>query len=532
MATTPIRLSRRMVLRGAAGFTLALPFLPSLVEKEAVAAPVTARPRLFWLGTDHGGAFDTNMFPADALLTQQATFLSGHTVRSGALAATTSGGSASLSPVLSAKSASLTAQLLGKMNVLRGLDVPFYIAHNTGLHLGNYARNDGNGDDGSAVTQMGMRPTIDQIMARSSSFYTPADLASTKARAMVINPGRALSWAFSNPSQGTSSPVQSVQGASSSLQLFNSMFNAGATGPKARAPVVDKVLASYNSLRQGSARLSAADKTRLDTHIAMIAQLQGSLTATLACTTPATPGDDASHHTATNKADATAAGQLWADVVAAAFACEASRIGVFGWGDTQAFSDYVGSDWHQDVAHQWFTAQPQAWLTQSYQGVFENVLLYLAAKLDALQDVDGKTVLDNSLLVWSQECCMATHDSYAIPVVTFGGAGGYFKTGLYCDYRKIGESAAAIHPDTQYLPGYTTYPGVLYAQWLANVLQAMGVAPGEFELWKDSAGNVQHGYGTAFLTQDTWTPPYVQHYQSTTSPYFTGASGPLPFLKA
>ncbi len=35
------------------------------------------------------------------------------------------------------------------MNVLWGLDVPFYIAHSTGLHLGNYARNDGNGDDGS-----------------------------------------------------------------------------------------------------------------------------------------------------------------------------------------------------------------------------------------------------------------------------------------------------------------------------------------------------------------------------------------------
>ena len=117
----------------------------------------------------------------------------------------------------------------------------------------------------------------------------------------------------------------------------------------------------------------------------------------------------------------------------AAFACEASRIGVFGWGDTQAFSDYGGSDWHQDVAHQWFMTQPQAWLTQSYQGVFENVFLYLAAKLDALEDVDGRTVLDNTLMAWSQECCMATHDSYAIPVVTFGGAGGAFNTGLYCD---------------------------------------------------------------------------------------------------
>ena len=56
------------------------------------------------------------------------------------------------------------------MNVLWGLDVPFYIAHNTGLHLGNYARNDGNGGDGKAV-QAFPRPTIDQIMAWSPSFY-------------------------------------------------------------------------------------------------------------------------------------------------------------------------------------------------------------------------------------------------------------------------------------------------------------------------------------------------------------------------
>jgi hypothetical protein len=529
---TSIHINRRMVLRGAAGFTLALPFLPSLVAKEAKAAPVTARPRLFWFGTDHGAAFDSNMFPPDAMLTNQATFIPGHLVTSGTLAASSSGTSASLSPILSASSATLTPKLVGKMNVLRGLDVPFYIAHNTGLHLGNYARNDNNGDDGTNVSKAGMRPTIDQIMANSASFYTSADLGSTKARSMVINPGRALSWAFSNPAQGVQSTVQNVQGTSSSLKLFNSIFNPSAAGPKTRAPIVDKVLANYNSLRQSNTRLSAADGMRLDTHIAMISQLQASLTASLACATPATPTDDASNHTALSKTDAAIEGQLWADVVAAAFACEASRIGVFGWGDTSRFSDYAGSNWHQDVAHQWFLPQQQGWLTQSYQGVFEQVFLYLAAKLDSLTDVDGRTVLDNTLMAWSQECCMSTHDSYSIPVVTFGSAGGYFNTGLYCDYRKIGETAAKIQPSTAYVPGYTTYLGVLYAQWLANVLQAMGVAPSEFELWTDSSGNVQKGYGTAYLTDDGWTPPYDQHYQSLSSPYFTGASGPLPFLKA
>jgi hypothetical protein len=122
---------------------------------------------------------------------------------------------------------------------------------------------------------------------------------------------------------------------------------------------------------------------------------------------------------------------------------------------------------------------------------------------------------------------MTTHFSYAIPIVTFGSAGDYFKTGLYCDYRNVGASQASI---TTLQPS-TTYCGVLYAQWLANVLQAMGVQPAEFELWKDSSGNVQHGYGLPFVCEDYETPAYQQHYQNTSSPYFTGASGPLPFIK-
>lgn len=528
MSNSKLALSRRMLLRGAGGFALALPFLPSLTERRAQAAPTGARPRLFWLGTDHGGAFDANMFPGDALLTNHANVVPGHAVASGRLAAAVAGGVASLSPILRASSSALTPRLVGKMNVIRGLDVPFYIAHNTGLHLGNFARNDNNGNDGAAVTAKGMRPTIDQIMGSSGSFYTPTDLAGTKLRSMVVNPGRQLSWAFSNPQQGTSSLVQSVQGATSSLQLFNTIF-AGTTSMKTRPPVADKVLQSYNSLRQSNTRLSSADKTRLDAHIAMIAQLQSSLNAKLACTTPPTPTDDAERHQGLTKSDATILGQLWADVIAASFACDASRIGVFGWGDTSAFSDYRGNDWHQDVAHQWFSMQPQAWLTQSYQAVFENVFLYLAQKLDQMDDGNGASVLDNTLMVWSQECGMASHDSYSIPVVTFGGAAGYFNTGLYVDYRKVGETSAEL---TNNVSGYKSYLGVLYGQWLANVLQAMGVPRAEFELWKDAQGQTAPGFGTPYLTTEGWTPPYAQHYQSLTSQYFKMASDPLPFLVA
>ena len=174
------------MLRGIGGATLALPVLPSLLCKTAYAAdPVFTRPpRLWWVTTEHGGAFEASMFPSTSLLTNSQALYSDHTVTSGALAPTTSGSDTVVSPVLRAPSSALSAALVAKMNVLWGLDVPFYIAHNTGLHLGNYARNDGNGGDGKAV-QAFPRPTIDQIMAWSPSFYS--NLSSIRERAMIMS---------------------------------------------------------------------------------------------------------------------------------------------------------------------------------------------------------------------------------------------------------------------------------------------------------------------------------------------------------
>src|SRR6185369_5122991 len=188
-----------------------------------------------------------------SLLTNSQALYSDHTVKSGALVPTTSGSDNVLSPVLRAPSSAFSTKLIGKMNVLWGLDVPFYIAHNTGLHLGNYARNDGNGGDGKAV-QAFPRPTIDQIMAWSPSFYS--NLSSIRERAMIMA-NRPVSWNYSDPTM-TSSSIENVRGYSSSLDLFNKIF-VSTTGPAPRAPIVDRVLANYNRLRNGSTRLSAAD---------------------------------------------------------------------------------------------------------------------------------------------------------------------------------------------------------------------------------------------------------------------------------
>ncbi len=558
-SSSVIRVGRRHFLAGAGGFALAIPFLGSL-EKMARAGAPAVQPRYFYFGTDHGGCWDQNFFP-QVTATQSTTVpgVPGHTVSAGPLAVTAAGGTATMggSKVLTASSSALTPALVAKMNILRGLDVPWYISHNTGL-LGNFARNDNNGSDGKAVTTLGGRPTIDQVMASSPSFYTQANMATTKAASLIINGGtQPHSWALTTPGNATGG-VTPVSNNLSSLALFRSIF--GSSTPKARKPVVDLVNANYKSLVQSSTRLSSADTTRLNQHMQMLSTLETQLSATLSCAVPPTPSMDNSqlgrYGTAPN---AGKWGQLYADVVAAAFACNASRIGVFGFGDTSGFSPgYASSgdtDWHQECAHKWFIDQPQGWLVESYQGFFEQVFLYFAAALDGITDANGQTVLDNSLVVWGQECSMETHAQTGVQTVTFGSAAGAMKTGLYCDYRQNGQmtnrsqfspyndGGGATGGASAMIANYVTYPGLLWEQWLATQLLAMGVPATEWELWKDSSGNAQHGYGTPFVGADqNYGSNYAPHYLPSTttwsagspaanaSPYFANASTPLPFL--
>lgn len=517
MTTKNTKLTRRQVLLGVGGATLALPILPSLMTKTAFGQDPTSpsAPRLFWLTSDHGAAFETSMFPSPDLLSPAGSIFSDHAYKMGALNGAVSGDTRSLSAVLSASSSRFSETLQSKMNVLHGLDVPFYIAHNTGLHMGNYARNDGNGADGVAV-QGDKRPTIDQIMAWSDSFYP--DLAGIKERSMIMG-GRPISWNYSSPSTQSGS-IENVRGTTSSREMFNRIFVAPTEmDDQARKPVADKVRESYSMLRNGNSRLSVADKRRLDDHMDRISELERRLTTVASCGSVTEPTDEASQHWKNDPAEVKLYCELMVDVVVAAFTCGTSRIAALGLDETARFMAYSG-DWHQNVAHQWQLDESQKLLVPSYQRVFEWLFLDMAAKLD-VEEANGSTYLDNTLMVWTQECGMETHGSVSIPTVTFGSAANYFKTGQYFDFRRTED------PKSKYgTNGGDQYTGVLYAQWLATVLQSMGIAPSEFELWGHK------GYGVPFITGDTWGPPYKYHYESAESRYFQMASDILPGMKA
>jgi Protein of unknown function (DUF1552) len=519
-----VPLTRRQFLVGTGGFTLALPMLSSLLVKQAYGAdPVFVRhPRLWWLTTNHGAALESAFFPSESLRSDSQSLFHDHNVAAGALRGTAVDSATAevmISPVLRAPSALLSERRISQLNVLRGIDIPFGIGHHTGGHLGNYAYNQAVG--GIAFqAQSQPRPTVDQLLGWSPRFY--ADLSAVRERVLVMGT-REISFGFSDPSTA-SGTVQNIRGATSSLELFQRVFMpASATGSAARVPVVDRVLSSYRSLRNGNRRLSAADRQRLDDHMDRLAELQRKLNTAVpsACGGASKPSDDSALHASLGPSDAVSYSQLYNEVVAAAFICGASRIAVLGLGDEQRFVDYSG-DWHFEVAHHWLDSGKQDLLARSYQSIFQNVFLDLAARLD-FEEADGLSYLDNSLLVWTQESGMSTHDPVSIPIVTAGSAAGFFRTGLTLDYRRVGNADSRFQP---LVGAEATYAGLLYNQFLASILQAMGLPAFEFE----RGGH--RGYGLPVVEQSGTSLPFATHYQDSSSRYFQIASDVLPFLKA
>ncbi|HSN99317.1 MAG TPA: DUF1552 domain-containing protein [Candidatus Nanopelagicales bacterium] len=508
-----MKINRRMFLRGAAGFTLAIPFLPSLLG-DKLAHAAGGPKRFVALATGHGGVWQPRMYPVESTLSQNTTY-AGHAVRRGALSLDVANGIASLSPVLSGDSSRFTSQIAQKMNVLRGLDVTFYLAHHRGGHLGNYGDNDGNGSDGQLV-QSDRRPTIDQVLAFSQSFY--GDLSTIKERSLVVGSG-GMSHGYSNPGMQTGD-VQSITPENDSLALFNRIFVPPADPAEQRPLIVDRVLDDYKRLRNTNRRLSESDRRRLDDHIDRVSELERKLNIQVSCGDVMPPTSSSTDEWGSSfGVDPEAQRRFWQlmnDVIAVAFACNTCRVVTMNIGDT--FSDYVG-DWHQDVAHQAnVDAGRHDILAQAHQRFFEDVFLDLVTKLDAVQDPSGGSVLDHSLVQWSQESGCVTHDPIEMCVVTAGSADGFFTTGNYCDYRNL-EKPAAVAAGSNLV---NSHIGLVYNQWLGNVLQSMGLSPAEYE--RDGRG----GYGLVQLSTEGW----YAGYQKYDDQELGVMSEMLPFIKA
>jgi len=501
------RIGRRHFLAGSAGL-LGVPFLGSLAPRKA-KAQTSPQLRLVIMGTDHGGVWKENMFPEHSTETVQTLYspigeVPQHDIRWSSLSARSEGDRAILSEVLQADSGVLTPSLVQKMNVIGGVDISTYIGHNRASFAGNFGAN----DQGSSLHELQVQ-TIDQLVARHPNFNkTPVKELSLhygERYGVSSNLRHSASAARIN---GTVVPVQAT---GRPRELWNRLFADLQGGGDEETPVVNLVYEQYRSLTRGAfgdaRRLSRSDRDRLEAHLTLVSELQRKLGTNVSCDAVAEPSNDGGIEGL----------RTAADLFVAALRCGASNVGMMTAAGSRISADDGWTNWHEQIAHNGgggrdkdsFNPEFQRINYRAHRRFFEEVFMRLVTGLD-VEESDGETFLDRTLVYWSMESGDTTHRNASMPFVTAGSAGGFFETGRYIDYRNYANERW-LEPSVP-----NRYPGILLNRVLGTVLQSMGVAPAEYhtelqQVQPSEFADGARGYGVVqYHDSDFWRRPDLE----------------------
>jgi hypothetical protein len=470
-------IKRRHFLQGL-GVSLALPLLPSLMPKAQAA--LGQNKSMIYITEHHGGVNDDLLYPSRNPVNEQVLYAGDaaqgldHRTRMESLTnflQTRNSGlfpttELELSPVLG----SFLNPYLSKINLLRGLDVMFYIAHHYGGYLGNFA--DRAEPSNPTLQQI---ETIDQIIARSSSFYAQRPVLPI----MQI----ASQWSFSYAQQSGS--VQQVN-TQDNWTIVNSILgsNQPVSNNSQMTTYLNRIHDDYSRLSSGAfgagRRLSRDDKLRVDEHVSLLNELttkignQGNASCS---STLSSVFDERADHWPENltQAQKIARWENTTNLIAGAIKCGASRLANI---QVPVSANFQG-DWHQQIAHrQDGEDAPNVLrlLVENSRFTAQHVFTKLASKLNVDRG-DGSTYLDNSLICWVPESGPITHSFIDNFALTAGSAGGYFNTGNYVDYRNL-TNQGVVSTDGPRLDRLR--PGLPYNRWLYTLLKAMGVPDNEF----------------------------------------------------
>jgi hypothetical protein len=220
------------------------------------------------------------------------------------------------------------------------------------------------------------------------------------------------------------------------LRLWSTLF--GASGDPAE---VERQLASRKSvldyaasdLTRMSTNLGKEERDKLDVHATAIREYEQRLTMLASrpdpagrCAPPARPRYGVS---AEREASVPVLLPMMIDLVALAVACDLTRIVTFPVGSAGLTWRFdwigIGKDSHGEIAHKDDGKTPAITDAIVKIGAWHaEHVARLALALDAMPSVDGRTVLDDTLIVWGNELATGQHGLDHIPVVMIGRAGG------------------------------------------------------------------------------------------------------------
>jgi hypothetical protein len=309
------------------------------------------------------------------------------------------------------------------------------------------------------TTSLATGPSIDYVLAQAIN-PGPAGARRPALNLMVGRPAGVAGLDYISYS-GAGQAIAAVNNpwdAYSSLVALNGTSSDSAEArdriQRKRQSVVDLVQTQFDRLRR--LPLSSTDREKLDMHFTAVREVEQQLSATgLACVdadlgTRATPfqGNTA---LATEELQYPVIADLQLDIYALALACDMTRVATMhfdrGSGGPTFKWDEMNHEYnhhklsHGKVRDDCFGASTENGCDNvaGYADMLHDIdrwharkLARLLEKLDAYVEADGRTVLDNSAIMYTNEMSDGKlHSFMDLPYVIAGSAGGRFRQGLY-----------------------------------------------------------------------------------------------------
>ena len=217
--------------------------------------------------------------------------------------------------------------------------------------------------------------------------------------------------------------------------------------------------------------VSRTGQERLDAHYGLLQGLADRIEglASLTCTDlPKMPG-------ATTSFDETF--DVMSELIAAAFACDITRVVSLSLGEmpTADFGwDHVTDDVHKGLAHNIYDSEDAHQAMTDYLTRHAGQVARLVSLLSSTPDSDGRSVMDNTLIVWGSELADGWHGYRHWNPVLIGGS-WHFRGGLYHHWPHT-TPAQMLVPQSISTSGYTDTCGIPHQRLLVSVAQAMGLS--------------------------------------------------------
>jgi hypothetical protein len=407
------RISRRAILRGAAGAAIALPWLEAMSPRSARAATT---PKRFIVMFSPNGTLPTQWTPTGT----ETSF--------------------TLSPILTP-----LAPHQGDIVVVEGLlqEGGGGDGHQNGiggmltgspLNPGPFA------GVGAPPAGWATGPSIDQRIVQALAAPTPFQSLELGVQVGAAdNWGRMIYQAANQPLPPTDDPAQ----------VYTSVFSDLHTDPVAlahlrarRKSILDAVGGEYTRI---GGQLGSADKQRLDAHLTAVREIETRLTTSLVDNNPSC--HDPTLTTSTGSAAQAndsfpAVGSLQMDLLTMALACDLTRVASMQWSRSVSqvrFTWLNIPDGHHDLSHRSDDDSDAVNKLTLINTWYAQQMADLIARLKNTPDGAGGTLFDNTLVLWSNELAKGnTHSRQDAPYVLAGNAGGGLRTGRFVSYEGQG----------------------------------------------------------------------------------------------